>query len=227
MIFVTGDTHIPIDVGKLNTDSFPIQRELTKKDYVIICGDFGGIWDNSRQDVYWLKWLDSKPWTTLFVDGNHENFDLLNSYPVVQFKHGKAHKINDSVYHLMRGQIYKIEGKTFFTMGGAESHDRPHFEGKGWWELELPTDKEYDEAIKNLDKVNWKVDYIITHSAPDRIQDLISRSYTHNKLTNFLRLVDENCRFRHWYFGHYHMSREITSKHTVLYDEIIKLNWGS
>jgi len=43
MIFITGDTHIPIDVQKLNDKSFPKQKELTERDYLIICGDFGGV----------------------------------------------------------------------------------------------------------------------------------------------------------------------------------------
>lgn len=40
MIYVTGDTHANIDIAKLNTTKFPQQKELTKNDFVIICGDF-------------------------------------------------------------------------------------------------------------------------------------------------------------------------------------------
>lgn len=43
MIYITGDTHIPIDIGKLSTSRFPKQKSLTKDDYVIVCGDFGGV----------------------------------------------------------------------------------------------------------------------------------------------------------------------------------------
>ncbi len=42
MIYVTGDTHIPIDIGKLSEDRFAEQCCMTKDDYLIICGDFGG-----------------------------------------------------------------------------------------------------------------------------------------------------------------------------------------
>lgn len=41
MIFITGDVHGEIDIHKLNTKNFPIQRELTKDDYVMVAGDFG------------------------------------------------------------------------------------------------------------------------------------------------------------------------------------------
>ena len=40
MIYVTGDCHA--DFTRFNTKIFPEQYEMTKDDYVIICGDFGG-----------------------------------------------------------------------------------------------------------------------------------------------------------------------------------------
>lgn len=55
MIFITGDTHIPIDISKLNVTNFPIQKELSKEDYLIVCGDFGLIWDKSNEEKYWTK----------------------------------------------------------------------------------------------------------------------------------------------------------------------------
>ena len=77
MIILTGDTHA--DFRRFNTKNFPIQRQMTKEDYVIICGDFGGIWDaggESKEERYWLDWFESRSYTLLFVDGNHENFDV-------------------------------------------------------------------------------------------------------------------------------------------------------
>ena len=68
-LFVTGDTHGDIDFHKLNTKNFPQGTQLTKKDYVIICGDFGAIWDGAKSDKYLQRWYNEKPWTTLFVDG--------------------------------------------------------------------------------------------------------------------------------------------------------------
>ena len=54
---------------------------MTKNDYVIIAGDFG-IWNDTKQERYNLDWLEDKPFTTLFVDGNHSNFDRLYAMPV-------------------------------------------------------------------------------------------------------------------------------------------------
>jgi len=120
MIFITGDTHG--DFTRFNTHIFPEQKEMTKDDYVIVCGDFG-IWDASKRERYWLDWLNDKPFTTLFVTGNHSNYDLLNQYPVSEWNGGSVQYIRDTVIHLMRGQVFDIGGKRCLTMGGASSHD--------------------------------------------------------------------------------------------------------
>ena len=107
MIYITGDTHIPIDIHKLATRYFPQQTEMTKSDYLIICGDFGGVWNNSREEQYWIKWLNQKNFTTLFVDGNHENHDLLATFPTVQMFGAEVHLpimihfLFDMLYHEM------------------------------------------------------------------------------------------------------------------------------
>jgi predicted phosphodiesterase len=223
--FFTGDTHISHDISKLNTKNFPEQKVLTKEDYIIICGDFGGVWSGGKDDQYWLNWLDTRNFTTLFVDGNHENFALLNEYPVETFCGGKVHKLMPSVLHLMRGEIYEIDGKKFFAMGGAASHDMHlRTEFKNWWREEMPSEEEYDNAINNLAYHNGNIDYVISHCCPDSIQEKISPIYEHNRLTNFLEhIVKADCTYSKWFFGHYHEDIEIDEKHVCLYDNIVKL----
>jgi len=91
MIFVTGDTHGNMSMSKFNMANFPLQKELTKDDYMIITGDFGLIFSLDKEEEYWLKWLDKKSYTTLFVDGNHEHHDKLDSLPVSIWNGGKVH----------------------------------------------------------------------------------------------------------------------------------------
>ena len=118
-VYITGDCHA--EFGKFSTKRFPEQRELTKEDFVIVCGDFG-VWHDCPEERYWLDWLSKKSFALLFVDGNHENFDRLkNEFPVVDFHGGKAHKIRDNVYHLMRGYVFDICGKKFFAFGGVQA----------------------------------------------------------------------------------------------------------
>lgn len=122
MVFITGDCHG--NFSRFKRENFPEQLELTRDDIVIVCGDFG-IWKDTAKERHNLNWLSHKPFTIAFVDGNHENFDRLysNEFPIVNFYGSKAHKIRDNICHLMRGNIYEIEGHTFFCFGGASSHD--------------------------------------------------------------------------------------------------------
>lgn len=224
MIFVTGDTHGCIDIHKLNRQNFDYSG-LTKNDYIIICGDFGFIWYGNKKDDWWLKWLEELPCSVLFVDGNHENFDILNSYPIEIWNGGKIHKIREHIFHLMRGQVFTIEGKKFFTFGGANSHDKIYRkEGLSWWPQEMPTFEECEDAIKILDKYNWEVDYVITHSAPDNILYRVNPLYEHDLATNFLFTIDKDLKFKHWYFGHYHIDKNIDDLHTAMYQDIIALS---
>ena len=224
MIFVTGDTHNDIDIHKLSRQNFNYEG-LTKDDYIIICGDFGFIWHGNRKDDWWLNWLEDLPCSVLWADGNHEKFDAIEQYPVEEWHGGKVHKIREHVIHLMRGEIYDISGKKFFVFGGAESHDKwCRKEGVSWWPQEMPTYEECEYALENLEKHNWKVDYVITHSAPDNIQYRINPNFSHDMATNFLFTVDKQLEFTHWYFGHYHIDREIDEKHTALYQDVIKLD---
>lgn len=224
MIFVTGDTHRDTDFAKLLwfTREHP---NLTKNDYVIIAGDFGGVMSADTLEAD-LKPYSDLPFTVLFVDGNHENFDLLNAYPVETWHGGKAHIIKPDIIHLMRGQVFEIDGATFFTFGGATSIDkalRLAF-GYGWWAQERPTFAELDEGFENLKRYNNKVDYIITHACgeralmypPLRTRSSCMQTFPENQmLSNFEDIVE----YRHWYFGHYHMDGDLNDKMTVLYQD--------
>lgn len=224
MIYITGDTHIPTDIQKLSTKRFPNQKELNENDYLIICGDFGGIWDNGNEEKYWLKWLDNKNFTTLFIDGNHENFDLLNKFPEVEFFGGKAHKISDKIFHLKRGHIFELDGKRIFAFGGASSHDKDiRKEGINWWREELPSPKEYEQANKNLEKVKWSVDYVITHCTAASIQHIINSSYEENELTDYFDTLKNKLHYKKWFFGHYHQDLTIDSQHIALFSNIVKI----
>lgn len=224
MIYVTGDTHGSLDIDKLNIKNFPQQKIMTKADYIIIAGDFGLIWSNSKEEKYWLNWLETRNFTTLWVDGNHENFDLLNSYPISEWNGGKVHQISDSIYHLMRGQVFVIDGKKIFTFGGAMSIDKAgRTEFKSWWKQEIPSGEEFLEAEANLIKNNRTVDFIITHTAPqgNLITFGIDGDKYHDPVAKMLTTF-RGKGFKHWYFGHFHIDKT-SGKFTALYDKIVEM----
>lgn len=246
-IFLTGDTHG--DFSRFRKGNYAALDNLTKEDYVIICGDFGGVWCNSPQEQALLDWLDGRPFTTLFVDGNHENYDLLETFPVSEWQGGEVQYIRPSILHLRRGQIYTINGKTFFTLGGASCHDIPdgilepddplfrlkksrlnrrhayyRINHQSWWKEELPSAEELENASRNLDKAGRQVDYIITHCCPSSLQQVLTGgTYPDDALTLFLENIRQSCDFQLWFFGHYHANHLIEDKFILLYEKIVQL----
>ena len=252
MIYVTGDCHG--DFRRFNTEIFTEQKEMTKNDTVIILGDFGGVWDfrgESRSEKYWLDWLDKKPFTTVFIDGNHECFSRLYQYPIKEWREGKVHEIRPSVLHLMRGEIFTIEKNTFFAFGGASSHDINdgildpvndaskikdwyqdytkmfRINGISWWKEELPSQEEMNNGLLNLQKVNNKVDYIITHSPYTsllRQMDGGSGLYENDYLTDYLQKIKQTVDYKYWLFGHMHVNQTYHwERSSCLYEQIIRV----
>ncbi|MDE5856062.1 MAG: metallophosphoesterase [Anaeroplasmataceae bacterium] len=224
MIYITGDTHGQIDFSKLLSTKL---MDLTENDYVIICGDCGVLFFldemNEMIDMY-----SSLPFTVLFVDGNHENFDLLNSFPIEEWNGGKVHRLSNTLIHLMRGQVFQIEGSTFFTFGGGLSIDKEFREpGISWWPDEMPTDEEIEEGLKNLARYDNKVDFVLTHDCPTSLEKLVSlytwKQIQHAKSNEALEKCKEGLSFMHWYFGHYHFDRRLSEKYTCLYKNILRI----
>ena len=222
MIYVTGDTHG--NFRRFQPEYFPEQAGVTKNDVVIIAGDFGGVWFGDSRDDETLDWLERLPFTLAFVCGNHENYDALERYPVAEWHGGKVHRVRPHVLHLMRGQVFELESYRFFTMGGAKSHDTNHrINHISWWRQELPSDEEYSEALQNLERYNWQVDYIITHCAPTSIALAGSRHNEADRLTDFLQEVRERATYHYWLFGHYHDNKAVDEKHILLWEQIVQI----
>lgn len=220
MIYVTGDTHGKEDIGKLNELSY--MKNITKNDYLIILGDVGCCWNNGNYDNSVKEILSSLPCTVLWVDGNHENFDILNKYPIKEWNGGKVHFIKDDIIHLMRGQVFTIENKKFFTFGGARSVDKEYRkEGYSWWKEEMPTEEEYQEGYDNLNKNDNKVDFIISHTCPgDLVPMLVKYPFKGEEaIWNYFNTINQTVQFSDWYFGHWHMDKEL-GKYHCYYDTI-------
>ncbi|MDE6302711.1 MAG: metallophosphatase, partial [Clostridia bacterium] len=207
------------------------QETLTRDDYVIVAGDFGFLW-KPEYKMEKLRRLAELPFTVLFVDGNHENYDLLEEYPVEEWKGGKIHRITDNVIHLMRGQIFNIDGKSILAFGGAESTDKCMRRlGVSLWKQEEITQDDVDEAQSNLDKYDRRVDYVISHSCSSNLKQFYY--YVFQRYNVELKFYSEQPmigivenyikEYKQWYFGHFHFDADIDGKHTAVYDEIIPL----
>ncbi|MCK9541102.1 MAG: metallophosphoesterase [Novosphingobium sp.] len=243
-MFVTGDLHGEIDIHKLTSHNWKklVQEELTGVNILFQTGDFGLVWEpeQSKVEEYWLDWLDSKPFYTLFIAGNHENYDRLERFPLIEFHGGKAAQISEKVYYLKNGYVYDFDGKKFWMFGGATSIDKHRrVMGRSWWQQEIPTYTEMMFGLSQLEAVNHKVDYIITHTLPktvlesNRNKDLGGNFLEKIRINSiypcpvaaYLDNILEKVRgkYKHWYTGHFHFDCEVIENITVLYQNIERI----
>lgn len=224
---MTGDLHGPAGLEKLREWS-----EGKRGDYLIVAGDFGYPWDFSEEEHDEITWLESRPYTVLFVDGNHERYDYWAKRPSEKWHGGVVQRLSPTspIRRLMRSEVYEIDGARIFTMGGAASIDRPYRTPHvDWWPHEVPTDRNFDEARANLDACGWEVDYVITHTCPT---SLLSASAAPGRpipglsdtaLCAFLDEIDGRLRFKRWYYGHFHKDIDVDERHTLLFEKIVPL----
>ncbi|MCQ2086701.1 MAG: metallophosphoesterase [Bacilli bacterium] len=220
MIYITGDTHGDIDYKKLLK---LVDANLTHKDFLIICGDAGICWSYDSLK-YHLDLYNKLGCTVLYVDGNHENFDILSEMPVVEYMGALMHQIDKRIFHIFRGEVLTIDEIKFLCIGGAVSIDKmyrtPHI---SWWKDEEITNNDVNNAIENLKKVDYKVDYVITHCT-DTKTVLKNFGFKRDVCTDQLMFIDRVVEYKKWYFGHYHFDTNIDDKKECLYKRIVGLN---
>ena len=146
MVYITGDMHGELE--RLYDKGF---RKLKSGDVLIVCGDFGYIFGGGKQEREVIDYLATRRFVTAFIDGTHDNMQKINSSRVTYWHGGMVHRIKGNLIHLMRGQIFEIDGNSFFTFGGGESIDKDMRVEQGtWWREEEPTPFEMAEGAKKL-----------------------------------------------------------------------------
>lgn len=223
MIYVTGDMHG--DLSRLKTSH---ASKIKKNDILIICGDFGFIWNNSKNELSNLKWLSKRNYTVLFVEGAHENYKLLEDYPVVEYMGAEARQIASNIYQLKRGNIYEIENKTIFAFGGGDDETMDLYDlPENSTFTRIPNNDEYLTAKNNLEKYNFSVDYFITYDISFKIRAFLLLDNTFfNSLHIFFEELSKTCTIKKWFFGRYHIDKIIPPKYYGVYSGIYDIETG-
>ncbi len=219
MICVTGDLH-----GDMKRFKSPALKKLRRGDALIITGDFGLIWDGSKKEKALLKKLGRKKYSVLFADGVHENFELLEKYPVEEWCGGKTRIISGNLRQLMRGEYYTIAEKTVFVFGGGQSDENNSYlepDDEKKWIQELPTDEELSRGIENLEAHDYKADFIITYEPPAKLIEFIDIGITNrNHINTYLDDILGKAQFKMWYFGKRHINKLIPPRYRCIFDAV-------
>ena len=215
MIYFISDLHEDINFTGLKK----YLEIATDKDLLIILGDIGLNFRDTHENRLFTEKFLSIDKQIAFIEGNHENFDYLNSFPTEVWNGGKINRLSKNIVRMMRGNIFNIDGLKFFTFGGCKSSAK--WKELGLWHFgEEPTEDEVNFAIENLNKHGNKVDYVLTHKY--EVEGLGS---TRCKLLfDLCRYIDANVVFDKWLAGHWHKIFKQDEKHLYIYDQLTSIS---
>lgn len=214
MILITGDIH-----GDFSRFKDKRLKKLRKSDALIVCGDFGFIWNGSRKEKHILKKLGRRKYNILFVEGSHENFEELEKYKTEHWCGGMTRKISGNLRQLMRGNVFEIAGKTVFAFGGGKSDDT-NDELK--MKYEVPSQNELSEANKRLSEHENKVDFVVSYEPPVTVGEFLTGSEElADTIGSYLEEKKNTLGFTHWFFGKFHVTKRIPTRFTAVFDTVI------
>ena len=228
MIYLVSDIHGHI---RLNWLAEKLENlNITSSDHLVILGDAGIVW-SANEHLEVREYYDLLPCKVLFVDGNHENFDLLDAYPTTELGGGAVHKITDNIFHLMRGQVFTIDGLKIFTMGGGESPDLDsRLEDNPWLKYEIPSKEELLEGAESLEKNDCKIDVIITHEPSSTIKGFLklgeSEAVRVTTLNAYFDELSKCSEFDRWFFGSLHLDKYISNTYIGVHKAIVNAHTG-
>ncbi len=214
MIYFTSDMHGEKDFRGLNE----YLRKATDDDLLIILGDVSLNFEKTEENREFTEFFMSIDKNIAFLDGNHENFEYMESFPEDKWNGGRVTRLSDKIVWLRRGNIYNIGGKTFFAFGGCKSSDKWKEMGL-WYFGEEATEDELSLAYAKLKAHNYSVDYILTH----KYERKPGETGTYGPLEELIQFINENVSFKKWYAGHYHLNEKADNKHTYIYDELVEI----
>ncbi len=192
-----------------------------KEDLLILLGDTCLKISEMEQYKKFDEWLLKRDYNIAIVDGNHENYGWLDSNPEEIWNGGKINRISKNIIRLKRGEIYNIEGSTFFVFGGCSTSQKWKDLGL-WHEGDTPTKAQLENAYTNLKNANYQVDYILTHKYFCN-ECFVPMGGSEHSIFMLNRFIDNNVSFKKWLSGHRHQDYFIDEKHQVVFNKVREL----
>ena len=213
MIYLISDIHSNPDFPGLKK----YLSEAKEDDLLIVLGDTELNFEKTEENKFFTEEFLKSNKKIAIVDGNHDNFEYLNSFPEEVWHGGTVGRLNDNIVFLKRGNSYKIDGMSFFVFGGCKSS--PKWKEKGlWFDGEEPSEEQIKLAYETIKNNNFSFDYILTH----KYESELTHGTPCQKLRDLISYIEENVRYKAWYSGHWHRYEKTDRKHYIVYDELIK-----
>lgn len=216
MFYITGDTH-----GKFSRiEKFCKRYNTTQDDILIILGDAGINYNSAKADLMKKHFLQSLPITLFAIHGNHENRPTnIMSYSEKLWHDGLVYYEENypNILFGKDGEIYDFDGKKVIVIGGAYSVDKYQRLAYGypWYYDEQPSDEIKDFVEKQLDKHNWNIDIILSHTSPicyepkEAFLPGLDQSKVDKSTEMWLGSIEYKLNYKKWYCGHYHIEKKI------------------
>ena len=228
-IILTGDTH-----GDFRRIADFCKRFDTKpSDIMIILGDAGfNFWGGLRDSIQ-KEYVSRLPITVFLIHGNHEQRpEHIPSYNLTTWHGGQVWIESEypNIIFAKDGEIYDLNGQKTIVIGGAYSVDKPYrlAQGFGWWEDEQPSDKIKKSVEEQLEKENWQVDIVLSHTTPRKYEptevflSCIDQSEVDKSTEDWLDNIEDRLTYKNWYCGHFHTNKTI-DKLSILFESYIEL----
>lgn len=216
MIYVTGDTH-----GQFGRIKEFCERLQTKReDILIILGDAGINYSGGWRDAKKKRLLEALQITIFCIHGNHEKRpETIDTYGVKSWRGGSVYYEEAYPYLLFAkdGEAFDFDGRNTITIGGAYSVDkmvRLMYDYE-WWADEQPSKEIKAYVERQLDKIKWKVDVVLSHTAPLKFEPVemflqgIDQSKVDKTTEKWLDHIEDKLEYGKWYCGHYHTEKKI------------------
>ena len=216
MIYITGDTHGDFE----RVAEFCKRMQTEKEDVLIILGDAGINYYGGKRDQKTKAFLESLPVTIFSIHGNHEmRPQTIPTYHEMEWCGGTVY-VEDEYPHVLfakDGELYNLGGQRTFVIGGAYSVDKTYrlLHGYNWWPDEQPSDEIKRRVEEKLERLNWDVDVVLTHTAPLRYEPIevflpgLNQNMVDKSTERWLGEIEEKLNYEKWYCGHYHTVKKI------------------
>jgi len=202
---------------------------------IIILGDSGINYYGRGKDEKLKRKLFNLPCKLFIIRGNHEQKPSnIHTYDLCTYFGGAVYMEQDfpNLIFAVDGETYNIDNKSFAVLGGAFSVDKFFRIERGWkwFEDEQPNDRDKKNLIKNLDKCNWKVDYMLTHTAPYKYRPIewflpmVDQSTVDESTEIWLDTIEDKLDYGKWFLGHYHNSK-VVDKMRFFFHDILPLDY--